>query len=162
MGIHTVFCALLFARKGSTNRGGCQSSFPQQAKTQSGTTQITRTLPPSQTVVPPRMVRMDRLPSNSPRFLAYPRQNLRRHTLQALQRLLIGLIRFYQLALSPLFPPSCRFTPTCSTYTLEAIRLHGPFRGLWLGLQRILRCHPFHPGGYDPVPSPHRMGSRRK
>ncbi len=64
----------------------------------------------------------------------------------------IGLIRFYQRAISPLTPPSCRFQPTCSQYTLIAIRKYGFVRGCWLGLRRLLRCHPFHPGGHDPVP----------
>lgn len=64
----------------------------------------------------------------------------------------MGLIRFYQRAISPLTPPSCRFQPTCSQYTLIAIKRHGFVRGCWLGLRRLLRCHPFHPGGHDPVP----------
>ena len=63
----------------------------------------------------------------------------------------VGLIRVYQLMASPL-PSPCRFTPTCSTYTLEAVKRYGVFRGSWLGLRRIVRCHPFHPGGFDPVP----------
>ncbi len=66
--------------------------------------------------------------------------------------LLLGLIRGYQYILSPLFPRACRFYPSCSSYTLDAIKLHGAAKGSYLGLRRILRCHPFHPGGYDPVP----------
>lgn len=71
-----------------------------------------------------------------------------------MKHLLLALIRLYQLALSPLFPPCCRFTPTCSHYAMEAIELHGPWRGFFLALRRILRCHPFHPGGFDPVQAP--------
>lgn len=62
------------------------------------------------------------------------------------------MIRLYQLSISPLFPASCRFYPTCSNYTIEAINKHGAFKGLLLGVKRILKCHPFHNGGYDPVP----------
>lgn len=61
-------------------------------------------------------------------------------------------IRFYQLCISPLTPPSCRYTPTCSAYAIEALRKHGPLRGSWLALRRILRCHPWGGSGYDPVP----------
>ena len=68
--------------------------------------------------------------------------------------LLIALVRFYQLAISPWLPPACRYSPTCSAYAIEALRVHGPLRGLWLSVRRLLRCHPFHPGGYDPVPPP--------
>ncbi len=64
----------------------------------------------------------------------------------------MGLIRGYQVLVSPLFPGVCRFQPTCSHYAYEAIAKHGPFRGGWLGLKRLVRCHPFSPGGYDPVP----------
>lgn len=64
----------------------------------------------------------------------------------------LGLIRFYQKALSPLLPSSCRFYPTCSHYTYEAIEKYGIVRGVWLGMRRIARCNPFNPGGFDPVP----------
>lgn len=66
--------------------------------------------------------------------------------------LLILPIRFYQIAISPLTPAACRFTPTCSQYAIEALRRHGPFKGLWLAVKRILRCHPWGGSGYDPVP----------
>nr|WP_185762594.1 membrane protein insertion efficiency factor YidD [Bacillus methanolicus] len=67
-------------------------------------------------------------------------------------KLMIGIIRFYQKVISPLKPPTCRFYPTCSHYGLEAIRRFGPLKGGWLTIKRILKCHPFHPGGFDPVP----------
>lgn len=66
--------------------------------------------------------------------------------------LLILPIRFYQKFISPLKPPTCRFTPTCSQYAIEAIRKHGPFKGLYLAVWRILRCNPWGGSGYDPVP----------
>jgi hypothetical protein len=65
---------------------------------------------------------------------------------------LIALIRFYQMFISPGLPPSCRFTPSCSQFTLDAVRRHGALKGAWLGARRLGRCHPWHPGGYDPVP----------
>ena len=71
---------------------------------------------------------------------------------EEMRRLLIALVRFYQIAISPYFAPSCRFTPTCSTYAIEAIRCHGVFRGSWLAINRIGRCHPWCKGGHDPVP----------
>ena len=66
--------------------------------------------------------------------------------------LVLGAIRLYQQTLSRVLPPACRFYPSCSQYTLEAVTLHGLWRGGWLGVRRILRCHPFNPGGLDPVP----------
>jgi hypothetical protein len=64
----------------------------------------------------------------------------------------MGLVRGYQRVISPVLPPSCRFSPSCSQYTLEAIARYGVVRGGWLGARRIVRCHPFNPGGFDPVP----------
>lgn len=61
-------------------------------------------------------------------------------------------IRGYQKFISPALPPSCRFSPTCSQYTLEAVSKYGALKGIWLGARRLVRCHPFNPGGYDPVP----------
>lgn len=74
-----------------------------------------------------------------------------------LKRLLIGCIHTYRYLISPLFGPHCRFHPTCSAYAIEAIEQHGPLRGIYLAIRRIGRCHPFHPGGYDPVPCPHEV-----
>ncbi len=71
-------------------------------------------------------------------------------------------LKAYQRYLSPLKgAPSCRFHPTCSSYAIEAIEVHGVLRGSWMGLLRVLRCHPFHPGGYDPVPPSRRRKLRR-
>lgn len=69
-----------------------------------------------------------------------------------MKKLLIALIRFYQRFISPALGPHCRYTPTCSQYACEALQKYGVFKGGYLALRRILRCHPFHPGGYDPVP----------
>ena len=71
---------------------------------------------------------------------------------RALAWVLIMPIRFYQRFISPLTPPSCRFTPTCSQYAVEALRKYGPFKGSWLAVKRLLRCHPLGGSGYDPVP----------
>jgi hypothetical protein len=68
-----------------------------------------------------------------------------------MKRILIFLVTFYRICISPLKPPSCRFIPTCSEYALIAIEKYGARRGGWLAVKRILRCHPFHAGGYDPV-----------
>ncbi len=64
---------------------------------------------------------------------------------------LLMLLEFYKAIVSPMLPPSCRFVPTCSQYARESIERYGALRGSWMGARRILRCHPFHPGGYDPV-----------
>jgi uncharacterized protein len=77
-----------------------------------------------------------------------------------MKRVLLALISGYRLFLSPLFGASCRFYPTCSTYAVEAIETHGAMRGTWLALKRILKCHPWHPGGVDPVP-PVEAASRK-
>jgi putative membrane protein insertion efficiency factor len=70
-----------------------------------------------------------------------------------MKTILLGIIRLYQLTLSRALPPTCRFTPSCSQYSFEAIERYGALRGGWLALKRISRCHPFNPGGYDPVPN---------
>ena len=69
-----------------------------------------------------------------------------------LSKLFIGIIRFYQGAISPFFGAKCRFTPTCSAYGLEAIKKYGPFKGGWLAMKRFFSCHPWGKHGYDPVP----------
>lgn len=66
---------------------------------------------------------------------------------------LVGLVKFYQNFISPFTPASCRYTPTCSQYTLEALRKHGPFKGGWLSIKRIASCNPWGGSGYDPVPN---------
>ena len=70
-----------------------------------------------------------------------------------MQIALIALVKAYRYVVSPLIGPSCRFHPSCSEYAIEALRRFGPLRGSWLAVRRIARCHPWHPGGYDPVPS---------
>ncbi len=68
------------------------------------------------------------------------------------RRLALFLLRFYKRFISPLLPPMCRFEPTCSVYTMQAVEKYGVRRGVWLGVKRLGRCHPFNPGGWDPVP----------
>jgi uncharacterized protein len=68
------------------------------------------------------------------------------------QTIVLALIRFYKRWISAALPSSCRFYPSCSQYTYQAIEKYGVLRGGWLGVRRIARCHPFHPGGFDPVP----------
>jgi putative membrane protein insertion efficiency factor len=80
-----------------------------------------------------------------------------------LKGLVLFLIRAYQLLVSPLLGPSCRFEPSCSRYTMACVETHGAARGSWLGLRRICRCHPWNPGGYDPPPGlPERGGPERE
>ncbi|MEJ2106050.1 MAG: membrane protein insertion efficiency factor YidD [Acidiferrobacteraceae bacterium] len=78
-----------------------------------------------------------------------------------MQKVLIFLLRLYQLGISPLLGPRCRFYPSCSAYAMEAVQEHGAAHGSWLALRRVCKCHPLHPGGYDPVPpSSHGETSR--
>ena len=69
-----------------------------------------------------------------------------------LAKFFVMLVRGYQVAISPLLPPACRYTPSCSQYAIEALQRHGALKGSWLALRRITRCHPFREGGHDPVP----------
>jgi hypothetical protein len=69
-----------------------------------------------------------------------------------LSKIFIGIIRFYQYAISPYLMPSCRYTPSCSVYGIEALKKYGPFKGGWLTIKRLLSCHPWGGSGYDPVP----------
>jgi putative membrane protein insertion efficiency factor len=66
-------------------------------------------------------------------------------------QLLLTILRIYKRWISPMLPSACRFHPTCSEYTMDAVQKHGAWRGMWMGIRRLLRCHPFHEGGFDPV-----------
>ncbi|MFV0518113.1 MAG: membrane protein insertion efficiency factor YidD [Aminipila sp.] len=68
-----------------------------------------------------------------------------------MKKIVIGIVRLYQKFISPLFPPTCRFYPTCSAYFIQAVEKYGAVKGSFLGIKRILKCHPFNPGGYDPL-----------
>lgn len=74
-------------------------------------------------------------------------------------RLLLALLAGYRRYVSPLLGPRCRFAPSCSAYALEAVEVHGAARGSWLAVRRVARCHPFHPGGHDPVPTGRRSSA---
>lgn len=74
--------------------------------------------------------------------------------------LLRGLVRLYQLLISPVLPASCRFHPSCSAYAMEALARHGPVTGSWLAVKRVCRCHPWNDGGFDPVPEPKHKADR--
>jgi putative membrane protein insertion efficiency factor len=69
-----------------------------------------------------------------------------------MQTILIAALKGYKLLISPLLPSACRYRPTCSEYMMDAVEQHGVLRGVWIGLKRLARCHPFHDGGYDPIP----------
>ena len=73
------------------------------------------------------------------------------HCESTMRRVVLALLHFYKRVISPVLPPMCRFEPTCSVYMMQAVEKYGALRGLWLGLRRLGRCHPFNPGGWDPV-----------
>ncbi len=77
-----------------------------------------------------------------------------------MKKFLVFLLKSYKRYISPLVPPACRFQPTCSEYAAEAISAHGTLKGAWLALVRLLKCHPFHPGGFDPVPQKEKNNER--
>ena len=91
-------------------------------------------------------------PGNIPATPTSPRDYTGRRLNVLATALLMGMIRLYQLTLSPFIGGQCRFHPTCSNYAMDALASHGPLKGSWLALRRLLKCHPFHPGGFDPPP----------
>lgn len=78
------------------------------------------------------------------------------------RQVLIGIVKGYQYLISPLLGPNCRFYPSCSQYAIDAIVMHGLIKGIWLSVKRILRCHPWHEGGIDPVPGSHNLSNRKR
>lgn len=81
---------------------------------------------------------------------------------KVLTQILLAPVYFYRFAISPILPPSCRYTPTCSRYTIEALKKHGPFKGSYLSAKRILSCNPWGGSGYDPVPEPKSKSRNNK
>ena len=79
-----------------------------------------------------------------------------------MRQILIALIKLYRYAISPYLAPSCRYTPTCSSYAIEAVERFGIFRGSWMAMRRISRCHPWHEAGFDPVPDNHDLSLKKK
>ncbi|MEI3376940.1 MAG: membrane protein insertion efficiency factor YidD [Coriobacteriales bacterium] len=78
--------------------------------------------------------------------------SLLHHVSSVPRRLAVSMVGFYRKYISPMFPPSCRYVPTCSEYAMIALQRYGFIKGSWMAIKRICRCHPWHPGGYDPVP----------
>ncbi len=110
------------------------------------------TLSPESPKVPPRLVRVHGHTEDPQRLILRPPTGTSDHaSTSPFVRILTGLITFYQKAISPSLPTTCRYYPTCSEYTKQAVVKYGPFKGLFKGLLRILRCNPLFPGGYDPV-----------
>ena len=93
-----------------------------------------------------------RPPSHPPTPAGRAARTVGRAVVRVPATVMVLLVRGYQVAISPLLPPACRYFPSCSAYAVEALEKHGALRGGWLAARRIMRCHPFAPGGYDPVP----------
>lgn len=145
----------------SASRGGCSQAWAKDRRPEPHETTSSRACQNSAAAVdrasgspPTREARSISLELRSTRYSGGCNCELggRRCATLTMRSVFIFLIRGYQLAISPLFPASCRYYPTCSAYALEAFKRHGVKRGTRLTVVRILRCHPFRPGGYDPVP----------